>query len=77
MAAYVLEINVGIRGIVNGAIDARNVVALLSKIDEACVCVDNGTGGESCGQNMEMVNIAIPGEWQQCDSDSSMCSNIC
>ena len=46
-ASYVLEVDIGVRGIVNGAIDGGYVIALLAKVDEAGVRVDERVGGES------------------------------
>ena len=45
----VLVENVGVGSIVDGAINRSNVVVLLSEVDEACVRVDEGAGGESFG----------------------------
>jgi hypothetical protein len=45
--AYVLIENIGVRSIVDGAVDGSHVVALLSKVDEASVRVHQGVGGES------------------------------
>lgn len=47
---YILEEDSMIRRIVDGTIDGGDVEALLSKIDEASVRVDEGAGRESCSK---------------------------